>query len=164
MGSLARRSKLVSLFLPHRERFTRELLLLLAKYCTDSPIWSDSDRKQPLFLSIEFVEVVDSLLFREIIIGFKLADDPRYPDLDHPFSKKASEESPLVYRFELGIETEVIGEQTFLYTFTSIERLNRSVARFRRFIEQSYIPREQARRAHYERWREMRETRRDREV
>jgi hypothetical protein len=151
----------LSVYLPWtRLKFTRELFSLFDELFLNREVGLRRDREHQHFIKIESVKVVDSILVREIMLTFRLTDQPPAPVLSiREFVRRGHKadgvkESPIVV-----VSGEGIGSQLFVYTFTSMERVRASLGRFRQFIEQTYVPREEALEGHYRRWRELRSSR-----
>jgi signal transduction histidine kinase len=140
-----------------RVKFTRELFSLFDELFLNRDIGLRRDRGHQHFISVESVEVVDSILVREIVLTFRLADQPPTAVLSlKKLVRRGHKAGGMKESGIVVVSHEGIGSQVFVYTFTSMERVRAALGRFRQFMEQTYVPHAEALEGHYRRWRELR--------
>jgi hypothetical protein len=141
------------LFLRRRKKFVSELFGELNEAFVGMPIILKSDPGRLHYVAFRNVVVEDTLFSRVVSISFTLQDQqqPEFKQLQDLVGQPI-ENDIRSFKIELRPGTEVISAQTFFFTFTSFESVQRNLARFRSFIEDVFVSEDAARQAYRKRY------------
>ena len=123
-----------------RRRFTQELASALRAHFREQIHLEDGQR----YMALDFVEIADNPMWREITVGVKLQPQPSADSDLLTLANRPQMDQPRTWTFDLTEGAEAGGEQVFIYTFRHTLPVQEGLRELRDLVAASYVSREKA--------------------